>query len=270
MKRHIYLSPHSDDAALSCGGAIHGQARRGERPLALTMFGGNPPRMAFSEFAQGQHDKWELEEDAAMALRRQEDAAALRVLGAEAAYLDDLDCIYRLHPQTGAPMYASEEGIFGEIDPAEAEYHLALARRIAALAGPPEPGLTIYAPATAGHHVDHQLACRAACALRREGYRVLLYEDYPYCQKPGELERALAAWPGEGPLRPRLARYGEAAMRVRVAAIAAYRSQIRTLFGDLEAMDRQVRAYCEGLAAGGGAAARAARSRYAERFWAPG
>jgi len=263
MKRHIYLSPHSDDAALSCGGTILGQSRRGERPLVLTMFGGNPPRMTYSEFAQGQHSKWELQEDEAMALRRREDAAALLVLRAESAYLDDLDCIYRLHPQTGAPMYASEEGIFGEIDPAAAEYHLDLARRIAALAGPPEPELTIYAPATAGHHVDHQLACRAACALRREGYRVLLYEDYPYCQKPGELERALAAWPGERSLRPRLARFGETAMRARVAAIAAYRSQIRTLFGDLATMERQVRAYCESLAAG------TSRSRYAERFWTP-
>ena len=161
MESHIYLSPHPDDAALSCGGLIYDQTQRGERALVVTFFVASPPPRAYSPFAQGQHDKWNLETDA-MAHRRAEDMAALGILGAEPLYLDYLDCIYRLHPSTGAAMYDSEEGIFGQVDAAEAELHLDLAGRVAEIAGVARRDLTLYAPLAVGHHVDHQLLKRAA------------------------------------------------------------------------------------------------------------
>ena len=258
-KPHIYLSPHPDDVALSCGGCIYDQSRQGEPVLVVTFFGASPPPMAFSSFAQGQHDKWEVETDA-MAHRRAEDMAALKVLGAEPLYLDYLDCIYRLHPQTGETMYASEEGIFGEIDPAEAGFHLALAQHIVEIAGSPRLGLTLYVPLTAGHHVDHQLLQRAGIALLGQGYRVMFYEDHPYAAKPGMIRAALAAWRGPKPLQPHILPISEAAMAARIAAIACYASQIRTLFTDLATMESLIRGYCASLAQGGG---------YAERYWLP-
>jgi len=255
--RHIYLSPHADDVALSCGGQIFDQTRRGAAALVVTFFAATPPPIPFSDFAQGQHAKWQTQEDA-MAARRAEDRAAYAIVGAEPLYLDYLDCIYRLHPQTGAPMYASEEGIFGEVDPAEAEWHVALAGRIAAIAGPPRPDLTLYAPLTVGHHVDHQLIWRAAHVLVARGYRLTFYEDHPYAMRPGMLDAALASQPA---LQPELVHISDAAMDARVAAIACYRSQIKTLFGDLATMEAGVRAYCQALAGGVG---------YAERYWLPG
>ena len=255
---HIYLSPHSDDAALSCGGRIHQQSLASQRPLVLTFFSGNPSETAFSDFAQGQHQKWSLDEREAMALRRAEDQAALDVLGADGLYLDYLDCIYRLHPTTREPMYASEEGIFGKVDPAEAGFPLALADHVARLVGSPAAPPTLYAPLTAGHHVDHQLMRQAALLLADRGFPVAFYEDYPYAQKPDEIGRALETWPGQRPPEPRLFPLSQADLRARIRAIAEYGSQISTLFGTAEAMAAQVAAYCAHLAQGAG---------YAERYW---
>lgn len=260
--QHIYLSPHADDAALSCGGRIYDQRRRGERVLVLGFFVHSPPAMALSPFAQGQHDKWELTGDP-MDHRRAEDMAALRSLGAEVSYLKYLDCIYRRHPLTGEAMYASEEEIFGVIDEAESAFHRDLAARIVEIVGPPRPDLTLYAPLAVGHHVDHQLLHRAVVELVVQGYAASFYEDYPYAQKPGMLQAALADWRGPGTLRPEPYLLDEAAMNARVAAIGEYVSQIRTLFGDHEAMREQAWSYCAAVAAQSGQAG------CAERYWVP-
>ena len=59
--RHIYLSPHLDDAALSCGGGIAAQRAAGERVLVVTFCTGAPaPDMQFSDLAQEFHRKWGL------------------------------------------------------------------------------------------------------------------------------------------------------------------------------------------------------------------
>lgn len=253
---HLYLSPHADDVALSCGGRVYEQTRRGERVVVVTFFAATPKAAAFSAFAQGQHDKWQVESDAMMH-RRAEDQAALTLLSAEPLYLDYYDCIYRLHPQTGQPMYASEEGIFGELNAAEVGLHLALAAQVRKIAGAAEAD--ICAPLTVGHHVDHQLAQRAALALRERGYSVEFYEEHPYATRAGEMvQTALAAWPGA--LSPVLTPISEEGMRARLAAIACYASQIRTLYGDLATMEQDVRRYCAALAPAGG---------YAERYWRP-
>ena len=255
---HIYLSPHSDDAVLSCGGQIYQQAQRKQHPLVITLFSGSPPDTTFSSFAQEQHHKWEMEEDSAMAQRRSEDRAALEVLEADAIYLDYLDCIYRLHPVTGVPMYASEEGIFGELDQAEAEFHLELADRVAQVVGSPRSSITLYAPLTAGHHVDHQLMRKAAIELAARGHVVAFYEDYPYAQQPEAVDAALSLWSDSSELAPCLTGIGELALQARISAMAEYTSQIQTLFGNLASMEKRVRAHCAELAGDSG---------HAERYW---
>ncbi|MGH2521295.1 MAG: PIG-L deacetylase family protein, partial [Anaerolineales bacterium] len=52
---HLYLSPHFDDAALSCGGTIHQQTRQGERAVVVTVCAGDSPPGPLSAFAQTLH-----------------------------------------------------------------------------------------------------------------------------------------------------------------------------------------------------------------------
>ncbi|HZC07141.1 MAG TPA: PIG-L family deacetylase, partial [Ktedonobacterales bacterium] len=113
--RHIYLQPHFDDAALSCGGAIRQQTRFGQQTLVITVFGGMPPEsLQASGFARQNSQIMSLPESpaAAIAARRAEDEAAMSSLGADVLWLDYLDAIYRGAP----PYYQSNEALFGSVN----------------------------------------------------------------------------------------------------------------------------------------------------------
>ncbi len=229
----LYLSPHLDDAVLSCGGQIHRATRRGERVLVVTVMAGDPPRAQLSDYAHRLHARWELEREATAA-RRTEDRAACALLGAEALHLDIPDCIYRSDPLTEAPLYTSDPDIFGPVHPADRALLAELIPRLATLPSAQE----VLVPLTVGHHVDHVLVREAAEAVW--GQRIWYYEDYPYAQEPGALEAALGdpkAWiPRTVPLR-------EEDLQARIQAILAYRSQLSTFFTDRADLERQVRAY---------------------------
>jgi LmbE family N-acetylglucosaminyl deacetylase len=237
VRSYLYLSPHFDDAVYSAGGLIHRQARAGERVVVLTVCAGSPSG-PFSEFAQTLHARWQLAADAAVLARRAEDIAALRLLGAEAVHLDVPDCIYRAHPETGEPLYASEAALFGEVDPAEGPLVQKIAAAIRA-ALPPGPEARVYAPLGLGHHVDHQLTRRAAEALGRS----LLYtEDYPYAQREPETVDWEGATAG---LAPRWVPFDEADFDAHCRAAAAYRSQLGSFWPDEAEMRLALRRFVE-------------------------
>ncbi len=231
----IYLSPHLDDAALSCGGQIAQRTARGERVLILTIMAGDPPNSAESDFARSLHDRWELDQ-AVVDARRVEDAAATALLGADAHYWSIPDCIYRTDSATGEPLYASEEALFGEV--AEQERHdlvVTLAVRLSQLSAE-----TIIAPLTVGNHVDHQIVRLAA--ERAWGPILCYYEDYPYAREAGAVEKVLnsaemAAW--QATVIP----LDEQTLQTKLSAILAFRSQLGTFFADRADLEQQLRAY---------------------------
>ena len=153
----IYLSPHLDDVALSCGGQVFQATSAGERVLIVTLTAGDPPQAAVSGYAQSLHDRWALVTDA-VAARRAEDEAANAILGADTLHWSLPDCIYRYHPATGAPLYVSDPDIFGELNLAELPLVATLREQMAALPAHRQ----LYIPLTIGHHVDHQLTRLAA------------------------------------------------------------------------------------------------------------
>ena len=56
--RHIFLSPHFDDAVYSCGGTLGVQVSCGLRPLIITVFGGIPSaNITLSPFAMRVHQE---------------------------------------------------------------------------------------------------------------------------------------------------------------------------------------------------------------------
>ena len=243
MGEHIYLSPHLDDAVLSCGGQIAGQTRAGERVTVVTAFAGDPPS-PLSIFAGLLHERWGLGDDAPAA-RRAEDRAALALLGAVPLHWELPDCIYRTAPD-GTPLYPDPAALWGPLQAADGSLADGLARRIATL---PETA-TLWAPLGAGGHVDHCLLRRAAEAAGRPLY---CYEEYPYAETPQMVERAL----GDGPWMPRLTFLDEEALAAKIAAAACYRSQISTFWADVDDMAARIRAY----------ALQVGEGRPAERAW---
>lgn len=257
--RAVFLAPHYDDVALSCGGTVAALADAGARPLIVTIFGGEPAGEGLTDFARWQHGRWGTVAGAdTLALRRAEDRAAAAILGADTRRLDHFDAIYR------GDRYRSDAALFGPLAPDE----LPLAGRIAAeILALPEladaAGATLYVPLALGNHVDHQLVYAAGrrLAARAAGHdpgrRVLAYEDFPYAaQDPAALPERLAAVAGEvGATEP--AGIGATLAR-RIAAIGAYRSQLPVIFRFTDDWPAAVAAYARRAGAG---------DEPAERFW---
>jgi LmbE family N-acetylglucosaminyl deacetylase len=190
-----------------------------------------------------------------MALRRAEDTASLTLLGAEAQHLDYPDAVYRA-TVGGEWLYTNLETLFGKVHPGDPVTAAALAERVTG-AVPREPHLTVYAPLAAGRHVDHQIVHQAARQLLDQGYRLAFYEDYPYAERPGAVEVALAAAGADNWHSESLA-LSAADLAAKVAALGYCRSQMAILFGGAEAMPNRVWAFAASRTTGGG---------LAERLW---
>jgi LmbE family N-acetylglucosaminyl deacetylase len=229
----IYLSPHLDDVALSCGGQIAAQTTAGRSILVVTLMAGDPPPAPLSDFAQTLHQRWQLPANV-VAQRRQEDAIACQVLDVDFIHWQIPDCIYRSHPQTGKPLYASEDAIFGRVHRADSELLDGLARR---LAGLPAHG-RLFLPLAIGHHVDHQIT--RATAERCFGLTSLnYYEDYPYVTEPGALAAVIP--PDRTGWQVDVILLTETSLQAKIEAIAAYGSQLSTFFDGRSHLEKQIR-----------------------------
>jgi LmbE family N-acetylglucosaminyl deacetylase len=210
--RHVYVSPHLDDAVLSCGGAIAAQVAP---VLVLTLC--TAPAPASDQGLPSWLD---------MAARREEDLAALAILGADPCWAGMLDAPLRI-----PSAYGGEGAVFaGPVpgDPMEASA-LELLDRLA----PALPGCTLHAPLGVGGHADH-LAASAAARRSRGWTRVLYYEDFPYVSiRPDALPQRLSTLPGTPvPVLQPI----EATLERKTLAIEQYRSQIGMLFGSVGGM----------------------------------
>jgi LmbE family N-acetylglucosaminyl deacetylase len=162
--RLLVISPHLDDAVLSCAGAL----MHSTDAVAATLLAGTPAdslpltdwdqRCGYTSASQ------------AMQARRREDQAALSRLGAGSRHLDFLDAQY-------APTHDVED----------------LATAIQMLVKETLPA-TILVPLGL-FHSDHLLVHDAAmrvCSRGRGARHWLCYEDSPYARKPGLLQERLA------------------------------------------------------------------------------
>lgn len=232
----IYLSPHLDDVALSCGAQIYDRTAVGDPILILTIMAGDPPVAPLSPFAQALHTRWELATDV-VAARREEDAAACAILGAAYAHWDTPDCIYRRHPLTGESLYNSNADIFGPVHTVEHALVAQLAARLRQL----PPHRALYVPLGVGNHVDHQLvrvaAEQAAVAAEQTAVAELIYyEDYPYTRWEAVTGRAID--PADARWQAQVTPVSAEGVAARIDAVAAFVSQTSTFFNgraDLEA-----------------------------------
>jgi LmbE family N-acetylglucosaminyl deacetylase len=217
--RHVFLSPHYDDIALSCGGTAATITAEGRRPEVALIFGDHPdPNEPMTEFANTLHKQWGLDAAQVIASRRAEEASASIALGTEAHFLSFRDAIYR------GRRYLGDDQLFSS--PAEDEAHLP-DQIIEALGIGDEP-VRIYAPLAIGFHVDHQHAFRAGMCLAQRGIDVWFYEDLPYGLLPGGRDRRIQAI--EEPISPSVLVDISGQWTAKIDAIFAYPSQLSTIF----------------------------------------
>lgn len=215
----VVLSPHLDDAAFSCGGAIVTAVRSGKQVTVVTAFAGDAPVLV-SPLAQRLHRSWRLDNDV-VTHRRNEDRIALRHLGAESVHWRLPEAIYRVDSSTCRPLYNELPQLFRSPHPAEDDVLGQLMRNISRLPS----DATMVVPLAAGGHVDHRLVRQAA---ERVGVQPRIYfEDFPYSAKPGELDRVIG---NREKWRVITQTLNQSARRDKYLAAASYRSQIRSQF----------------------------------------
>ncbi|MBE2220260.1 MAG: PIG-L family deacetylase [Anaerolineae bacterium] len=233
----IYLAPHLDDAALSCGGQIHQLTAVGKPVLIVTIMAGDPPEdVVYSDFARELHERWDLAV-AAEAARREEDAAACQILGADFVHWSIPDCVYRMHPKTGLPLYPTWEDVVTAVHPAEFQLIQTLATRMAHL----PPTDRIVAPLGVGNHADH-LVTRQAAELCF-GAKLCYFEDYPYVQEEGAITAVIPA--NTSTWQCHTIPLNATDISAKIKAIIAYKSQLSTFFTDYQDLTRQIETYAQ-------------------------
>lgn len=219
----VILSPHLDDAVLSCWHLLCGPGD----VRVINVFAGSPPPGSGASWwdrVTGSTDSV-----ARMAERRAEDLEALAVAGRSATDLEFLDEQYEPRGQS-----------LGEI-----------VSRLRDLIDSDE---VVYAPAALGEHADHEQVRAAALELAASGQPVRLYADHPHAVRagwpawingttaapaPGVAEHWDLRLAEVGLLRPRAdVHHLEAGERERkLRAVSAYRTQLdglRATFGEME------------------------------------
>lgn len=209
----LFISPHLDDVAFSCGGTLAALSDRGWRTVMATAFTASVlPATGFALACQ--LDKGLGADADYMALRREEDRAAGRILGA--ADLRWLDL-----PEAPHRGYGSAAELFAAVREQDDVWR-PLTRSLRALLrelGPDQ----IFAPQGLGGHVDHRQTIRAVREAAG-GLPVAWYRDAPYAiRNPDAVAFVDAPEAGALPIDATLGR--------KIDAACAYRSQIGFQFG---------------------------------------
>ncbi len=254
--QHIFLSPHLDDAVLSCGGHIYQLAQAGAAVTVFTiMAGALPPDLIPHPFIEEHILRWMLGPDPVPG-RQAEDRRAVAALGATVRFGPFADALFRTDG-SGTALYTDLARLFGPVhgdDPVQAHSNV--------ITDALDPTATIYAPLGAGGHVDHRWVRDVVLRWRQSqpGVAVFFYEEYPYSADSVAVLDAARAAIGQ-PLAPVVYAVDDTALLAKIDAIACYVSQISTFWENTAAMARAVRAYAAQI----GQATE--YGRYAERFW---
>jgi len=241
MPTALFLSPHLDDVAFSCGGLLAQLGDAGWRTVMVTAFTRTVlPAMGFALACQ--LDKGLGPEIDYMALRREEDRAAAAILGvSDLRFLDVPEA-----PHRG---YGSAPALFGAIA-VDDQVWRPLAAGITALIDELQPNLVL-APQGLGDHVDHRQMIRAV--LHAAPRHLAFYRDTPYAIRNPD------AVPSLEHSEVRVCVLGIAAgLERKIAASCAYGSQIGFQFGGPAPLAAALREF----------AVREGQGRPAERFLA--
>lgn len=230
----IFLSPHLDDVAFSCGGLVWDLTNEGHAVEIWTINAGDPPDDDLSPLAQTLHQTWGLGLDA-VKIRRAEDEKACQIIGASPRYFSYFDCIYRKTP-TGDFYYSNEGDIFGGLDPREADLIESLSGELKEEI--PE-GVRVVAPLGIGNHVDHELTRKA---ITRLGLPLLYYPDYPYAREE-EGKEILEFMENSLEWQSLDFSLTDKGLECWIQAAGVYKSQISTFWEDEEDLSQQIKDY---------------------------
>ena len=249
MPTALFISPHLDDVAFSCGATVSWLASRGWRCVLATAFTRsvhNPTGFALA----CQTDKGLPVDVDYMALRRQEDAACGQALGTEAVrWLDFAEAPHRGY-DTAAQLFAPPHMGDSVVEP--------LSQALSALCRELQPAIT-FAPLALGAHVDHVQLQRAVRLAVGAQAPVAWYRDMPYAMRAGD-DAGCDAGSDAGSANASVA-LGDRHLQAKLDGCACYGSQLGFQFGGVQDMREALTSFAQAE----GRRARLA-GRPAERF----
>lgn len=247
MSIALFISPHLDDVAFSCGATLARLSADGWRTVLCTIFTGSVESPIGFALAC-QTDKGLPADVDYMALRRGEDEKVARILGASQI----------VHwPFVEAPHrgYNSAPELFAGVR-ADDEVWMEIVKPLRELLARERPDVA-YLPQGIGGHVDHWQVIRAFLACDWKGH-VRWYRDTPYIiRDPGAQRDALVLSLG----REIAEEFSDDMLEKKIAACAAYRTQIGFQFGGEDGLREKLTALAASEASVMGSGG------FAERFW---
>ena len=234
----IFISPHLDDAILSCGGTIHSLSARGASVIIATIFTADYNGLVpLSELARTNLRVWGLG-GRPFVKRCEEDRLAAQHLGAQVEHFGFQDCIFRqdadgrfLYTQRviGVPVHPCD---WKNLEPA---LQVALGEFLRQY---DSQNLRVFCPLALGGHVDHILVRHAVETLSLP-HEILYYEEIPYAM------RSQASGDQTKSMDPYTVNISDQDLQARVTASVYYDSQIPGLFPSqwemlLEIMDARL------------------------------
>ena len=230
--RWIYISPHLDDAVLSCGGLIWQQAQNGNHVEIWTVCAGDAPPGPLSRLAKECHKEWGTHTaEETIKLRREEDQEAASCVGAKVFHFDTPDCIYRRSP---GEILLYTTSVFTTWNPLETDLPGGIASAITSRL---QTNDVLVCPLAIGGHIDHVLTRQAVETLR---HPLFYYADIPYLlSRPKSLASITAG------LAVVIHPVSGDGLRAWRNGIAAYRSQLTMLFKTTRRMRVVISRYWE-------------------------
>lgn len=226
---NLFISPHLDDVALSCGGFIHRLTAAGEVVVIVTVATADIPLgVPLSRGAQWRHMVWRLN-DSPFAVRCREDAAAGMILKAQYIHLGLLDAIYRCD-ENRKPLY---NNIIRHIPvhPNDwTNYEPIVRNKIQeTLSGWEGAKVRVFCPLAIGENVDHiivRIAVENVCELNK----LIYYEDYPYVARLDDFQPQIKLDFSTKNWHSTTLELTDVEIEARITATACYISQIPILF----------------------------------------
>ena len=197
----LILSPHCDDAVFACGALL----ATCPGSVVATVFAGTP--LSYEPFTEWDRACGFVPGDDVMALRRDEDARALDMLGAKPVWLPFLDSQYGKTPSV-ARVADELHGVVQRTAPQAIAFPLGL------------------------FHSDHVLVREAMLQLASTATMppLLAYVDALYRRIPQAVPKQIAALAGRGyGLQERVVPETPPAQALKRAAVECYASQLRAL-----------------------------------------
>lgn len=234
FKKAMFVSPHFDDAILSCSGLIASYIKRGKSIQICTVFTEiqkeiNKLSQVIKEYVA--EDMGILEDNVDMheckkwiTLRRQEDERACKYLGCKKRELKYLDAIFRM--EQNQYIYDTEESLFEKVY--EASLVDELIKQFTILCKDFD---ACFFPMAIGNHIDHRILHHVGLKIAEKYNQVYYYHEIPYCI-------------GTEVQYPRSNLYDVSEfMEIKIKAISYYGTQLKGLFGSKEYIGNIIPSY---------------------------